>query len=153
MWILYLIGIYIVGSLIVSFVKSIIEKHRQKVRDRVANDFFQNTDIDSKVEISKKKLSNIVFYKKIDPPTRISSWEYSKLPKYAQKIVNSVCPSCNEGYLKVGYIRNRFGTAPTSFYCDKKTECNYKISFKKAKEEFENKNTESFKTDFNQAYS
>lgn len=153
MWILYLIGIYIVGSLIVSFVKSIIEKHQQKVRNQVANDFFQNTDIESKIEISNKKLSHIVFDKKIDPPTRIPSWEYSRLPKYAQKITNSICPSCGEGYLKVGYIRNRFGTAPSSFYCNKKPQCDYKISFKKAKEQFETEHTESFKTDFNQAYS
>lgn len=153
MWVLYLIAIYFIFYLIVHFFKWIVEKRHQKIRDEVANDLFSNSDIETKIENCKKKLSGINMIQRREVSRRIPNWEWSRLPKYAQKIVNTTCPLCGEGYLKVDYFYNRFGRVASSFSCSHEPECVYKTSLKKAKVEFEQENTKSFKKDFNQAYS
>jgi len=153
MWILYLIAIYWGFYFIAWLYKSIIEKRHQKIRDEVAHKIFDNSGIEITIENSKKKLSGISLAQTQGRPEKIPYWQYSRLPKYAQKIANSICPMCSKGYLNVDYSYNRFGRVPSFFSCSNKLECVYRIGLKQAKEEFTEENKGSFKKDFNEAYS
>ncbi len=152
MWILYLIILYFGFYFIIWLYNLIIEKRHQRIRDEVAHKVFDNSDIEITIEDSKKKLSGISLVQRQGKPEPIPNWQWSRLPKYAQKIINSICPMCGKGYLKVDYFYNRFGRVPSFFSCSNKLECVYRIGLKKAKEEFMEENKESFKKDFNQAY-
>lgn len=153
MWLFYLIVIYFGFYFIAWLYKSIVEKRHQKIRDEVAHKIFDNSGIEITIENSKKKLSGISLFQRQQTPNRIPGWQWSRLPKYAQKIANSTCPMCNKGYLNVDYSYNRFGRVPSFFSCSNKPECVYRVGLKQAKEEFTEDNKESFKKDFNEAYS
>ena len=150
---MWIIGIIIVIWIIWAIIAGIIERHRQGIRDKVANELFNNSGIETIIGKNKKKLNGIIIIQKQEAPKRIPNWEWSKLPKYARKIVNSACPLCGVGYLEVDYFYNGFGRVASSFSCSLKPKCNYKISLKRAKAKFEQENTKAFKKDFNQVYS
>lgn len=147
MWLFYLFIIYLLIQLIIW----ISDKRQEKIRDRLANEMFNN-NFETTIGNCKNKLVSINITAQQEKRIQIPDWELARLPKYAQKIVKMECPECKNGHLNVDYIYNRFGRVPSSFSCSSKPKCIYKVGLKEAKEKFEVENVECFKKDFNQAY-
>lgn len=150
MWLLYIFIGYILIQIIIGF----LDKIKEKIRNKVTTELFSDTKIEIRIENSKNKLNNIIGEnRKEEKPISLPEWQLKKLPKYINKIYGAKCPECKDGYLKVSFVHNRFGSVASSFYCSHNPSCNFKIGLQEAKEKFEKKSVNLFKEDFNRVYS
>ena len=139
-------GFYLLGQLF-SFLEELNEKRKSKIRNQVAKEIIQKTDITSELLMNyKNKLQGIGFS---------GNQEYNEF--YRQVLSDGIkshmglvgkCPACNKGDLIV-----RKGMYGKFIGCTSYPSCKYAFSIKKAKEEYKKGVQDEFFNDIRKAYS
>ncbi len=147
--ILYIIGIYggfaLIGWLF-SKISDWFKRHREKIRDQVAEEVLSGLNIETVIENYKSKLAHIK-YTKTDPIRgeidRLKGQLWGR-----DAVLMNECPKCKEGNLIV-----RKGKYGKFMGCTKYPKCDYTNNIVKAREEYKKSINEQIVDDIQRAYS
>lgn len=146
--ILYIIGIYggfaLIGWLF-SKISDAFKKHREKIRDQVAEEVLSGLNIEAVIDSYKSKLAHIG-YIKID----LIHGEIDRLKGRLwgrDAVLMNECPKCKEGHLIV-----RKGKYGKFMGCTKYPKCDYTNNIVKARVEYKKSVNEQIVDDIQRAY-
>lgn len=138
-------GIALIGW-IFSKISEAFKKHREKIRDQVAEEVLSGLDIDNVIKNYKQKLAHIR-YSKTDPIN--GQIERMKEQLWGSNVVlMNECPKCKEGHLIV-----RKGKYGKFMGCTKYPKCDYTSKIETARAEYRKSINEQFIDDMRRAYS
>jgi len=126
-----------------------IQKKREAIRDKVADELLANIDIKSEIEKYKKKL-NYIDYKRENPVEQILHYynvkEHGSFADFFGNLGH--CPQCKEGNLLV-----RVGKYGKFIACSKYPKCKYTKNIKVAKLQYREVMNQQLIKDIQKAYS
>lgn len=147
--ILYILGFYggivLIGWLF-SKISDLFKRHREKIRNQVAEEVLSGLNIEVVIDSYKSKLAHIK-YIKIDP----IRGEIERLKEQLwgrNAVLMNECPKCKEGQLIVR--KAQYGKF---LGCTKYPKCNYTTNIIKAREEYKKSINEQVVDDIQRAYS
>ena len=126
-----------------------IQKKREAIRDKVADELLANIDIGNDIEKYKKKL-NYIDYKRENPVERILHYynvkEHGSFADFFSNLGH--CPQCKEGNLQV-----RIGRYGKFIGCSKYPKCQYSKNIKTAKLHYREKLNKQIINEIQRVYS
>lgn len=137
-------GIILIGWLF-SKVSNSFRKHREKIRNQVAEEILSGLNIEAVIDNYKSKLAHIG-YIKTDPIRGKIDRLKGRLWGRDAVLMNG-CPKCKEGYLIV-----RKGQYGKFMGCTKFPKCDYTNNIVKAREEYKKSINEQIIDDIRRAY-
>jgi len=147
--ILSIIGIYVGFALIgwiFGKISDAFKKHREKIRDQVAEEVFNGLNIEAVIDDYKNKLAHIGYIKTDPIRGEIDRLKVQLWGRNA--VLMNECPKCKDGQL---IVRNgKFGKF---MGCTKYPKCDYTNNIVKAREEYKKSINEQVVNDIQRAYS
>lgn len=138
-------GIFFIGW-IINTISAMSKKHKEEIRDQVANEVLAGTDIKAVIENYKNKLADIN-YQRPDPIGE--EMEAFKTQLFGRDaILMKDCPECKDGNLMV-----RKGKYGKFLGCSKYPKCKYTSKITEAREEYKETINEQVVEDIQRAYS
>ncbi|MFA5878046.1 MAG: topoisomerase DNA-binding C4 zinc finger domain-containing protein [Candidatus Staskawiczbacteria bacterium] len=138
-------GFYLTGWLI-SSISDWSKKHKEEIRNQVAEEVLSGLDIKTVIEEYKNKLAHIK-YRKTDPTE--AQLDRLKVQLWGRDaVLMKDCPDCKEGHLIV-----RKGQYGKFLGCTKYPKCKYTNKIAEAREEYKKTINERVVDDIRRAYS
>jgi len=126
-----------------------IQKKREAIRDKVADELLPNVNIESDIEKYKTKL-NYIDYKRENSVEKILHYynikEHGSFADFFSNLGR--CPKCKEGNLQV-----RLGRYGKFIGCSKYPKCQYSKNIKTAKSQYREKLNKQIIKEIQQVYS
>ena len=144
-------GFLIVAGIIgffylIGWLYNLFEKHREKIREQVANEVFNGIDIESYVDKYQAKLLQIDY---VRPESKEVSLYHSNTPQWAKSnLLMQECPKCTKG--RIIPRRGKYGMF---LGCSRYPNCVYTNNGKQQKQDNKESINSQVIDDINKAYS
>lgn len=148
MWFIIFIAFLILLGVLISAIQNAIEKRKRRIRNEVAHEIFDKTNIENDIEKYKNRLKHVNQTNEKDDG--VDSWEWAELRSELGAFIDFLgrCPECKKGYLCV--MKGKYGKF---LGCSEYPRCRFTKNIKVAKSEYKELITKQIIGDIKKAYS